>query len=156
LIYLKRDKEMANRGIFSKIRWGFYALILTAMFTYNWYEAPFKVKDPAEPGFNPDKFRFRDYYQNDNISLYEAYRKLFPPGTPKEFVDRVLVDAGGAKGRKLPDANIWLYRRPANSIKGGAQDVISYDDNNRFVGFGDNRAKSREAVKENSHNSERH
>lgn len=54
-----------------------------------------KVTDPAAPGFDPDKFSFSDYYDNKEMTLAEAYKILFPPGTPKEFVDRVLVKAGG-------------------------------------------------------------
>ena len=56
---------------------------------------PFKVTDPSDPKFNPDKFKFEDY---PGIPLMtDALKKLFPVGTPKEFVEKILVDVGGAR-----------------------------------------------------------
>lgn len=72
----------------SRIVW-FTALFLVLLF----FE-PFKVTNPTNPFFNPDRFRFSDY--RDQESLRAAFRELFPPGTSEEFVDRVLIDAGGA------------------------------------------------------------
>lgn len=54
-----------------------------------------KVTDPSDPRFNPDRFSFSDYKDHDELVI--AFRKLFPIGTPKKFVDRVLVKAGRAK-----------------------------------------------------------
>lgn len=56
---------------------------------------PFKVTDPSDPKFNPDKFSFNDYKTHEE--LRDAFRKLFPVGTDREFIERVLVNAGGAK-----------------------------------------------------------
>lgn len=72
---------------------------------------PFKVTDPAESGFNPDKFSFSDYKSAEE--LRDAFKKLFPVGVPKQFVDRVLVDAGGASTYQSQNApSKWYYKNP--------------------------------------------
>lgn len=54
-----------------------------------------KVTDPNDPRFDPDKFKFSDYRSQDE--LIDAFRALFPPGTPKSFVDKVFIEAGKAQ-----------------------------------------------------------
>ena len=76
---------------------------------------PLKVTDPSDPNFDPDKFSFRDNFF-DREAKIDAFRKLFPPGTPKAFVAQVLVAAGGAKnsqGSEFPDEwPVWRYDVP--------------------------------------------
>lgn len=55
---------------------------------------PFKVTDPADPQFNLEKFRFEDY--PGIPPMRDALQKLFPVGTPREKVEHILVDVGGA------------------------------------------------------------
>lgn len=63
---------------------------------------PFKVTDPADPKFKPENFRFEDYPGIPPMT--EALRKLFPVGTDREFVEKVLIDAGGAKLKTILSA----------------------------------------------------
>ena len=73
---------------------------------------PMKVTDPADPGFDPDQFSFQDNFF-DREAKIDVFRKLFPPGTPKEFVDRVLVKAGGAKVSQTKAlSGLWHYSEP--------------------------------------------
>ncbi len=58
---------------------------------------PFKVTDPNDPRFNPDKFSFADYNQMDSPELRKALKKTFPLGTPKKYVNKVLVQGDGAE-----------------------------------------------------------
>jgi len=58
----------------------------------------FKVKDPADSRFDPMKFSYLDY--RGTVHLQEIFPKIFPVGTDKAFVDKVLIDAGGAFARK--------------------------------------------------------
>ena len=96
---------------------------------------PMKVTDPSDPQFNPDQFEYSDYYDNKVVSLKQAYIALFPPGTPKEFVDRVLVKSGGAKSGCLPDRNVCLYERPARmmDIKGPPKFKVIYNSKNEVI-----------------------
>ena len=66
---------------------GYFATIFVPS---EWY----KVTDPTNPDFNPDNFSYRDY-RNQPMELREAFRVMFPQGTPKEYVDRILVDKAG-------------------------------------------------------------
>lgn len=68
----------------------------------NYFKTYGKIKDPYHPWFEPDQFRFEDY-TGSRCMMKEAMAKLFPPGTPKAFVDRVLVSAGGAHAN--PNSN---------------------------------------------------
>ena len=104
---------------------------------------PFKVVDPKGAGFDPDHFEFSDYCGNSAIRLRDVYVVLFPPGTPKDFVDRVLVRAGGAKSTQyLSGINVWVYERPATFCetivnfgdwKGGQRDQFFFDQNNNLI-----------------------
>ena len=76
---------------------------------------PMKVTDPSDPRFDPDAFRFEDYLTKEE--LIDAFRKLFPPGTPKEFVDRALIKAGGAQSWESDSIkNLFYYREPENIV----------------------------------------
>lgn len=61
----------------------------------NYHKEYGKIRDPYHPWFNPDKFQFEDYTMS-YCTRQDVLAKLFPVGTPKQFVDRVLVKAGGA------------------------------------------------------------
>lgn len=110
-------------------------MILAASAYWLWYAAPFKVKDPSDPKFNPDKFAFRDYYDEGEISIREAYRRLFPIGVSKEFVSRVLVNAGGTKINCTADSAICFYTRPQRLVdyKGGIQDKFLFDSDMKLI-----------------------
>lgn len=124
-----------------KIKLTLLAIILGLSSFWFWYEAPLKVKDPTDPRFNPDKFAFRDYEQRDDLRY--AFRELFPLGTPKSFVDRVLVEAGQAaphkrtKNMPKPHPYSWFtYIEPSNflrSIKGNISHQFLYDENLQVI-----------------------
>jgi hypothetical protein len=52
---------------------------------------PFKITDPNDPKFDPMKFRFEDYKNDD--SLTAALKKVFPVGTEISYVDGILVNS---------------------------------------------------------------
>lgn len=58
------------------------------------YPLPWKQIDPASKLFEPMKFRFPDY--RTSKELERAAQAMFPVGSPKTAVDRVLHDAGNA------------------------------------------------------------
>lgn len=99
-----------------------------------------KVTDPSDPRFEPDRFSFRDYETHEELT--DAFRKLFPPGTSKEFVERVLVKAGGIERYGCRDWNNYCsYRYPQymQDMKGGARVSFLFDQQNRIIrgGFHD-------------------
>ena len=79
----------------SKIGKTFTSILLILTLAAFWWFAPFTIKDPANPLYNPSSFSFRFYPRDEDAA--RAFAALFPPGTSKEFVDKVLVGEGGAK-----------------------------------------------------------
>jgi hypothetical protein len=80
---------------------------------------PFKVIDPADPRFDPKKFRFEDY---------EAYRQLkyvlsqiISRGMERSSVEQILVASGGATVFASTDRTIVQYTYPnkADVLKSG-------------------------------------
>ncbi|MCB9989805.1 MAG: hypothetical protein H6867_00310 [Rhodospirillales bacterium] len=67
-------------------------------------KSPGKVTDPSDPNFDPMQFRFEDYRSREEFQ--PVLRQMFPVGTPKEHIDKILIDAGGAK-----DKGVTLYSR---------------------------------------------
>jgi hypothetical protein len=107
-----------------------------------------KILNPYHQQYDPDQFRFEDYSASKCLS-WEVLAKLFPPGTPKSFVDRVLVSAGGAKVELFPEHvghNLYGYYKALepplvfmstvwnvsvhydNSMNGGPDSVYDYYD----------------------------
>jgi hypothetical protein len=87
---------MFKYGVYSIV--GIIAIFVVA-FCYLLVPNPFKITDPYHPRFKPDNFRFEDYVVS-TCAEKEIMAKLFPVGTDKSFVDRVLVNSGGAKASK--------------------------------------------------------
>ena len=98
-----------------------------------------KVTDPSNPAFNPDHFNFSDY--KDRNELIAVYKKLFPVGTPKETVDRVLVTAGKARcGQDQTYKNLWICQQP-RSFKNwdvGPNFLLIYDDEMKLLNINPN------------------
>ncbi|MBP7722391.1 MAG: hypothetical protein KA155_07615 [Alphaproteobacteria bacterium] len=68
---------------------------------------PFKITDPSNPRFKPENFSFKDYGNRE--SYIQAFKILFPIGTKKEFVESVLVEAGGAKTQNDKTSHTMIY-----------------------------------------------
>lgn len=117
------------------------AIIIAVGAYWFWYAAPFKVKDPSDPRFNPDKFAFRDY--GTQIEMISAFQVLFPIGTDKSVVDHVLLEAG--KGRLVkrydfatcgPIYSRIIYAEPSDyfrSIKGNVGHDFYFDENMKVM-----------------------
>jgi hypothetical protein len=58
------------------------------------YPPPWKAVSPASARFDIGNFRFPDY--RSSAALTQAMNGMFPRGTPKAAVDRVLAGIGGA------------------------------------------------------------
>ncbi|MGE4314204.1 MAG: hypothetical protein AB7E85_08040 [Pseudobdellovibrionaceae bacterium] len=103
----------------SKIRKIFTSIILIFALAAFWWFAPFTIKDPANPLYNPSSFSFRFIMSREKA--VDTFSKLFPPGTDKAFVDQVLIEEGGAKvfggynekyGYKNTDVRFFIYTEP--------------------------------------------
>lgn len=78
----------------------------------------FSVKDPNHDAFRPDKFAF-EKYATDSESLLAAFTTLFPPGSTKEKVDRLLVDIAGATAKDYRSGNSYdfvTYQHKASPV----------------------------------------
>jgi hypothetical protein len=73
---------------------------------------PFKITDPNHSWFNPMSFKFSDYKTRE--AKKDAFKKLFPVGITKDYIDEVLVKTAGAKSvtasKDLP--TVWIYSEP--------------------------------------------
>lgn len=58
------------------------------------FPPPWKILTPGRIGFNAESFRFTDY--RNSKAFAQALNGMFPPGTPKATVDRILGGSGGA------------------------------------------------------------
>lgn len=63
---------------------------------------------------NPEKFS-SSHYKDDWGKKKEYYKQLFPIGTPKEFVDKALIDGGGLRSYLATPAypTVYGYKRPS-------------------------------------------
>ncbi len=52
-----------------------------------------KVTDPGNPQFDVSKFDFQDY---DGSNFSKIINELFPLGSDEEYIEKVLVEYGGA------------------------------------------------------------
>jgi hypothetical protein len=71
---------------------------------------PWKVIDPHAQGFVEDRFRFEDYRGvKGNKMMQEALRVMFPVGTPKAKVDRILYEN---QPKFTPERNwgVWVEK----------------------------------------------
>ncbi|WP_147395391.1 hypothetical protein [Altericroceibacterium spongiae] len=118
----------------SKIRKIFTSIMLIVALTTFWWFAPFTIKDPANPHYNPKTFSFRFYPRDEDAA--RAFAVLFPPGTSKDFVDKVLVGEGGAKiydGYNVKsnyiNSNIrmYVYSEPTIYLYKKMKEVQSYN-----------------------------
>jgi hypothetical protein len=78
------------------------------------YEQRFVIAPPIS-SVTAETFSFENYNVKRHDELKSAIEKLFPPGTPKAYVDHILVVNNGAsaKERHLAGATIWLsYAKP--------------------------------------------
>jgi hypothetical protein len=57
------------------------------------------VTNPDDPRFDPRQFRFSNYSKprGNEPEFKKAITKMFPPGTDKAYVDKILVDRAGAR-----------------------------------------------------------
>jgi len=59
---------------------------------------PFKVTDPSDPKFDPNKFEFDDY--SGDMGILHAMRQIFYVGMPRDDVEKILLN-GGARLKRI-------------------------------------------------------
>jgi hypothetical protein len=92
----------------------FAALFLLSTPTATWsMSETLAITDPDDPNFDPEDFRFENYDQMRSYPKGEGWRKdpltralvkMFPPGTDRAYVDKILVEQAGALANKNPRA----------------------------------------------------
>lgn len=93
---------------------------------------PFKITDPTDPRFDPNRFQFRDY------SNREAYQRalavIFPIGMPREQAEKRMLNAGSALGETLIKGDhrrvFYMYRPYMADLHCCQNFSILYDRNN--------------------------
>lgn len=104
-------------------------ILIVAACGFIYFVQPFKVTDPSDQRFNPDHFRFSDY---SNAEFRELCKILFPVGTPETLVDRVLVDAGGARKNIDRESNGRIVIYDSGWLTAVRHDVV-YDENRKLI-----------------------
>lgn len=75
------------------------------------YEQRFVIAPPLS-SVTAETFSFENYNVKRRDELKDAIQKLFPPGTPKTYIDRILVVNNGAS---VTERHLTDRRNPANS-----------------------------------------
>lgn len=83
-------------GILTRIVLTFFGFYLFTAYVIFDYPPPWKVINPEHPRFDPMVFQWPDYTSRKELG--HALRTMFPPGTDKADVDKILVEVGGGKG----------------------------------------------------------
>jgi hypothetical protein len=116
------------------------------------------ITDPDDPAFNPEEFRFEHYSEDkgNQWDLPAALLKIFPPGTPHSYIDKILVDQAGMKTALGRSGDRYDYMRTLTGLGGWLVHVF-YDGNDRSRVFylGGNRlyGEWKEIDKNNADNS---
>lgn len=96
------------------------------------------VTNPDDPKFDPMKFRFEYYggkYGND-WDLPAALLRMFPPGTDKSYIDKILVEqADSEAGVDKSSTNRYGYRWPSFSSLGGHAILMDFDAHDKSITF---------------------
>ena len=91
------------------------------------YPAPWKIVDPASPSFVAAEFRFPDYRNKDELA--HAAEVLFPVGTSKANVDRILYGFGHAIVKPYQQGANWkkfAYGYSNSATRGFFSDVFAW------------------------------
>jgi len=89
-----------------------------------------------------ERFRFRSFASREDIR--EAFREMFPPGTPKAFVDHILIEKAGARLfdkhretlRSEPKYFMVSYIEPVNIIRSQKlpnHHLFVFDEDNKII-----------------------
>ena len=90
---------------------------------------PFKVVDPDDPRFKPERFQFEDYGTERQLAY--AISRIITPGTERETVEEILVKSGCASIDTTHEEKAVYYSYPdkAEKIDRGVWVVaVSYPD----------------------------
>ena len=89
-----------------------------------------KITDPKDPGFDITQFEFEDY--RDLGRFKTTMEIMFPVGTSREYIEKVLVTYGGAL--HSPFRQITRYDYPYRSgLWNCRQIVVAYYDQNDLL-----------------------
>lgn len=112
---MSEDVVQKPKKCCSKLWLVLLAIIIAVGAYWFWYAAPFKVKDPSDPRFKKESFRFIDYKSRKDLDA--ALDLLIPVGATKTEVEKLIVDIGGAESEGVSkySKGFYLYRyRPWN------------------------------------------
>lgn len=85
---INKDHELGVKKTFTFKRVVFVLCGFIVLAAFMYFE-PFKIRDPNDPRFNPDRFSFSDY-SGKYGDLLIALSKTFPVGTSLEYVEKVM------------------------------------------------------------------
>jgi len=74
-------------------------IFVLALFVQAGCNAESKIIDPNHPNFDPLQFKFEDYADPEEagFSKHDVFKVIFPIGTPKSYIDKILIDGAGAE-----------------------------------------------------------
>jgi hypothetical protein len=83
-------------------------VLAITLWGFNVIYHPFVVTNPGDPRFDPKQFSFSNYnrHRGNEGEFNKAIAKMFPPGTDKAYVDKILVEqshAEASQNQNSPD-----------------------------------------------------
>lgn len=138
----KNSDTQKQKGASKKLR---KRLCIAGVVLIGWWLIfdPFKVTDPSAEGFDPYKFKFTDYTQEELPSIF---KRLFHEGSDRGFVENVLVSSGGASIYKGEDTVRYSWKLPLLYLrKGGIPAVGFYEGTPGIMFLYDENDKARAA-----------
>jgi hypothetical protein len=120
--------------------WNKPSFILTALAALFFFTSPAAAWstpiDPDDPKFDPTVFRLENYppHEDKDMLLPAALMKMFPPGTEKAYIDKILISQAGMKSAKAKSGNYYEYLKASADLSGWDA-YIEYDKKNRSSSF---------------------
>ncbi len=110
------------------------SLLAILLLAFNVINNSLAVTDPDDPRFDVSKFRYENYRET-NDHFRRKITKIFPIGTDKFYVDKILVKQAGARAPSPND--LTEYHNPGDTdytyIKGSWLVRFIFDNNNKTV-----------------------
>ena len=104
---------------------------LVFMVTYPYTRPYLTVRDPESRWFRPENFRFENYPRSGDRYYQAGVDKMFPKGTPRAYVEKILVDRAGAWVSPGQNRTVAYHRR--NNALFGWVVIVQYDTDEKVI-----------------------
>lgn len=109
-------------------------LAISAVVLVEYSPSPFAIRDPSNPHFKAENFRFQDYPKgcHDSPELRAVLAAMFPKGTDEAYMDEILLKHAGANTRGIENGK-KVYGRNGITNLTGWRVTAFFDQNHKTV-----------------------